>query len=442
MKKHIDVVLPQARPDGSQGNAQFITDTMAAVRLAQNRRSFSNVLHRMIKPGFKRNYFGRLKTLSPAMLVALVLCAAVLLSGTTYAAIRYVPALLHITGKSITQRGTTLYTIPGFADCIGKGQQSVQQFELNKSAPPTSDDEVQKIVQARCESGPALLDAFVRKAWPTYGSHSKWQDGDTIYYASPYSLGTVQSVSANYVTLTYSGSNSSQTFTVPAGQKLNVYSAGVKSSLAQIKKGDTVFAVVRLSDIYHQIPSLTQKSPGVAYFKPSPDQQPPKVIGLIGLIKLSLPYDYYLIKQTYLSELQSCMGNPGEYCATGSGQIDIFPREGGEGASNPELQRSADSTQRIITGKVTALGANTLTLKSSSGASYSVTAPESAFSDYNTTYAPQYDAYGTLQIGTTVSVTYFQPKDANSHVITPSQIFNIGLLLDGNPKSNKPVEQY
>jgi len=417
-------------------NEAFIAKTMQAISRQQTQKIFGNTLSRANAPAGNR-IFRWLRQLPVALAIAVIVASVVGLSGMVYAAVRYVPALVKVTESTETARGTKAYWAPGFKDCTSDG---TQRFEVRKDAPALSEADVQSIIQARCETDTA--GKFVQHAWPTYGANKVWKTGDLIYYAQPANEGSLQKVSSTSVTVSeYSGNTlTSKMYKVQAGKTLTVYANGVQVPLSSLHKNDTVYVINRISEKYTDFKDLKPiKSEGsIQYMTPGGAPQP-KPVGTIGLIKLSQPLRYYGTMQNYLTELPPCMGNAGEFCPS-TGSIDVFPRVGGEGASNPDLVMSSKNVYRQISGTVTSLDDTALTLKSSSGKLYSVTAPQGAFADYSTNYAPVYGAVGVLKIGTSVSVRYSQPAGAKAQTITPNQIMSVELMLEGDIKGGKDTQ--
>jgi len=424
--KYCTAQLIAARPEKS-GNEGFIARTMHAIQTADTHATFPVVLHEPNIPLRKRLYM-RVKGLPTAALVALIIASAVGLSGVVYASIRFAPDFIKILNKSTNNRGATEYSVPDFAKCATDYGPVTEKFELKKDAPRLSDEEIKKTIQARCEL--AGVNDFVAKAWPTFGTHKDWQDGDDIFYTRPDLLGTLQSASADKAAMTYYGGQpQTKTYDAQPGQNIVAFAGGAKIPISQLKPGDTVFTVVRVTETYHKTWTNTSN--------PNPRPQ-----GLVAIIKLSLPNQYYGTMQQYLTELPACAGNPGEYCPN-TPSIDVFPRIGGEGATNPLYKNQPGYVFREVTGTVTQLDADSLVLKSHSGKKYTARVPANAFTTYNTDYAPNYtDIDATLQIGSTVSIIYSQPPKADARTITPEQITRINLLLDGLQPKQGGVKQY
>ncbi|HSW74885.1 MAG TPA: hypothetical protein VLG16_03375 [Candidatus Saccharimonadales bacterium] len=409
-------------------NTAFVTDTMRAVRSQAARAAFERNLNGIKKPK-RRNggLLAKFKQLPVGVVVLVMLLVAVGLSGAVYAFARYAPDLVKITNSAITSRGTKAYWAPAFTNCTTDG---TQKFERNKNASQLSDADVQNLITARCEED--IVDGFVSRIWPTYGTNKVWKDGDTIYYARPDAIGTLRSVSKANVVVNESASGTQlKTYNAQPNQQITAYANGVKVPLSSIKAGDTVYVITRVSDIY-TMPFHADSSGSVEYMAPT-TQTPPKTVGAIGIVKLSQPLRYYGGLQNGLTELPPCMGNAGEYCPS-TASIDVYPREGGEGAVNPQLVDVDPSKNREISGMVTELNDATLKLRSSSGKIYMVSVPGDGFSQYNRQYAPAYSDDATLRIGSNVSVLYSMSAKTSAQNISASQVIKVRLMLDGDVK--------
>lgn len=416
-----------------QPNVAFVLGTMRAVRSQAAHNAFEQNLKNTDR-SLHVSLFTKLKRLPAAIAIALILLTAVSLGSAVYALVRYVPNLVKITSSATTPRGTKEYWAPAFAGCTSNG---TRKFERNKDAAQLSDADVQKLIKARCEEN--VIESFPSHAWPTYGTHKVWKNGDTIYYARPDAIGTLQTASATSITVNESATSSQlKTYKVQPGQQITVYYDGVKVPLSSLHANDSVRIITRVSEVYTK-PQRLDPSLSIQYTQPANHSQP-VVVGVIGIIKLSQPLQYYGSMQNDLTELPPCIGNAGEYCPS-TASIDVYPREGGEGATNPSLVDPDPSRNREISGIVTVLNSATLKLKSSSGKIYTVNVPSNGFADYNIHYAPGYGDDATLRVGTTISVLYNVPAGKSAQVIAPSQIINVRLLLDGDVKQGS-AKQY
>ncbi len=415
-----DAKIVAASPYSDKINS-FVKQTMQQINRAHPPKKQSFVLWAQLhKPAF----------------ALLAFIAVVLLGSAVYAAVHFAPAFVQLLGKETNQRGATEYSIAGFGDCAKNDGPALKRLEVKKDAN-LSDDEVHKILQARCEM--LWLQNFPGKVWPTTGTNAEWKDGDTIYYTRLDMLGGYKNGDQNHATIDFGGNVVEHT--PPNGEKIRAFAAGEEIQLGGLKPGDTVFTISRVSETYHEMKgAVFNKSMNQLNVYPS---EQPKVIGLVALFKMSLPLDYYIEKQMYVTEVPECPGNPGELCPN-TASVDVYPRAGGEGASNPYRTPFTESNiMRQISGTVTQLGDDTLTLKSRSGKTYTVTVGDAGFKDYNQNYTQAYGSEDvTLRVGSTVQIIYVQAQNDDVTKITKQQVERVTLQLDSlNPKKDT-IKQY
>lgn len=428
MKEYtFDAQIIAATPHSDKTNS-FVKDTMKQIKRSTtatqtHQNSFAYWFQHLSKPALA--------------LVAVV--AITLIGSAVYAAVHFAPALVQLLGKETNQRGATEYSVAGLEACEKQNGTIPERFEVRKDAPGMADDEVKKILQARCETD--WLQDFAGKRWPTYGTNAEWKDGDTIYYTRLDMLGTAGTVSDTKATVVFGGDRPVE-HTPPQGEKITAFAAGEEIAISDIKPGDPVFTISRVSETYRDMSKYYKGPKDSQNPRPEAPHSQPQVIGLVALFKMSLPLAYYMEKQNYLTEIPECMGNAGELCPN-TPSIDVYPRAGGEGASNPHRDAyDENSVYREISGTITALSDDTLTLKSRKGNTYTVTVGDAGFAAYNRNYKGNYtDIDATLKVGSNVAVRYGQPKNANAKTVTKEQVDMVVLQLEGtNPK--KSVQPY
>lgn len=422
MKEHtFDAQIIAATPHSNKTNS-FVKEVMRKIN-----QSSGPAL-----PRGRRGFIGWLTHLHKPAIALAAFVMVVLLGSAVYAAVHFAPALIQLLGKETNPRGATEYSVAGFAACSNM-HNPVDRFEIASGAPALNDEEVRKILQARCET--QWLQAFPGKQWPTYGTNSEWKDGDTIYYTRLDMMGTVATISETNAGIILGGRTVD--YTPPQGEKIRAFTAGKEVSLDSIAPGDSVFTISRVSETYRK-PDVFAHNKAESAINDRPNEQP-KTLGLVAVFKLSLPIEYYLQKQGYLTEIPECFGNKGELCPN-TPSVDVYPRTGGEGATNPYLQNVADGVSREISGSITELNDDTLTLKSRSGKLYTVSVGDSGFKVYNRDYTAPYAAShidATLKVGSHVSVHYHQPKDADAQTIAKEHVWRVVLQLEGtDPKKN------
>jgi len=419
----------------------FETHIIAANPHGDQTNSFIKSVMQKIAAPKKQNFLQALVNLQKPAIALAAFVIVVLLGGAVYAAVHFTPALIQLLGKETNSRGATEYSVAGFADCAkNTGGLATQKFEIKAEAPHLTDDDVQKILQAKCEL--SWVNKFVDSTWPKYGTNPEWKDGDTIYYARTDILGNVVHSDKSGYSVRF-GQNQTSERAAVAGETLKAYAGDQEISLDTIRPNDTVFTIVKVSEIYHDLSKYGWDKEKNSITMPitEPDNHM-TVIGALAVFKLSLADKYYGSMQDYITEVPECVGNAGEYCPN-TPSIDVYPRVGGEGATNPNSKVYEDGVVRMISGTVTTLSADTVTLKSRTGNIYTATVGEAGFEVYNRDYtAPYAPVDAKLKIGSTVMIMYNQPKNANPKTITKEQISRVGLQLESlNPKRDN-IKQY
>jgi hypothetical protein len=110
--------------------------------------------------------------------------------------------------------------------------------------------------------------------------------------------------------------------------------------------------------------------------------------------------------------------------------IDFWPA-GSEGASNPYLESSTNTTGEIM-GRIVNDSTDTLQLKTSSGRIISVVYPLNSVSNFNTNYGPNYGL--DVDLGDEIYVSYSGSMTQNNTINT-NQIISSSLIIKGNVKA-------
>lgn len=426
----LEALLLGARP---RTGGEYSDLTQAVMSQIRRNRIFSRQMN-VKQP--KRGLFRKLRTLHGGGLVVAIFVAFILLSGVAYASVRFIPDLIEVIDKKLNTSGHLEYSVPAFANCYTLGQPKLDTFEVAPTAG-LSDEDVEKTLRAKCEL--MGMDKFANDIWPTYGENKEWKRGDTIFYARPDRLGKVKAITEHSLILEYSSGEKPTEYETFENRELEVYSKGERVALDALRPGDLVFSMVRVSEIYGA--GRSWESDGVQFAQPADAQ--PRVRGVVGAVKLTLPERYYYEMQQYVHQVRPCEGNPGERCSDGprGAGIDIFPREGGEGARNPYApggEAAASRTGRTITGTISVIRSDEFTIISGKGTKYIVRAPRSIIDTYNTTYAPHYTPYDVQAgKGSWVSLSYSQDPKADRKVIRMEDIVRLMLLTDISPKGGK-----
>ncbi|HUB92921.1 MAG TPA: hypothetical protein VMB52_00265 [Verrucomicrobiae bacterium] len=285
-------------------------------------------------------------------------------------------------------------------------------YAVNPAIPINSED-VQKVLIAKCELN--TVTGFANAIWPTYGTHPQWRNGDYIYYARPDLLGQLGTVTKNTLVLLHPGDTTipEQTYTTPLHQSIAAYYYGKPIALSDLHPGDTIFSIVRVREVY--------SSDG-----PASNGGSPVVQGIVGLVKLAYPLQYYQGMQNDVIALNPCIGNPGEQCPQPLNQFNIFPSDNNNmNSQQPTTPRN--STTREIAGSITQLTDNTIIIRGSAGDIYTIILPSGIIASYNARIAPNESPHVTVQTGSSIDVMYVQPSGSDPHTITAQQIDTLSL---------------
>lgn len=413
----LEILLLSARPRPSE----YSQMTQAVMQQITREAVLHRQLRKHTEKSKKRGLIARIRMLHGAGLIIAIIAAVILITGAAYASVQFVPDLIRIIHKKQNAVGRIEYDVPGFERCDHSGRPIQDKFEISPAAH-LSDSEVEKVLRAKCEL--MQLDTFVRNTWPTYGDHKEWKDGDHIYYTRTDVLGDVIAISKQTLTLKNNGGvNQTATYRAFNNQGIKAYSRDQQIDVNAIKPGDYVFSVLRVSEVYHSPETLM--GPKAAQVMA---QSPPEPLGLIAVVKMSLPEQYYTSLQKYVQPVVPCLGNTQERCSNGPGgvMIDIFPR-GSEFMHNPYARADQKELEsREINGLVTAINEHNLTIKAGSGTVYTVAIDKSVIGSYNTDVAPSYN-YGNdalVRSGSWVRVMYKQkPNEDHQHIAVPDILF-------------------
>lgn len=413
----LEILLLSARPQPGE----YSQMTQAVMQQIAREVVLRRQLQKHAEKSKKHGLIARMRMLHGAGLVIAIVAAAIFITGVAYASVQFVPDLIRIIHKKQNAVGRIEYDVPGFERCDHSGRPAQDKFEVSPAAR-LSDDDVEKVLRAKCEL--MQLDTFVRATWPTYGDHKEWKDGDHIYYARTDVLGKVITIDKQTLTLQNDGGvNPTATYKAFNNQGIVAYNRDQQIDIGTIKPGDFVFSVLRVSEVYHSPETLKGQDAGRIMA-----QSPPKPLGLIAVVKMSLPEQYYASLQQYVQPVVPCMGNMQERCSNGPDgmMLDIFPR-GNEFMRNPYARADRGELEpREVSGQVTAINEQSLTLKASSGTVYTVAIDKSVVDSYNTGVAPSYD-YGDealVRSGSWISVAYKQkPGEDHKHIAVPDIVF-------------------
>lgn len=405
----LEQMLISAAPESNAQLHSFVTKTMERIRVHANADA------NFPKTTKLNGLLGRVKRLHGISLALFIMAVTLAFGGITYAAIKYIPDLIRIDKKETNSRGQTEYTANNFTDCQKVNETEIialKRFAIIQGTETLPDSEITKILQAKCEL--LLVDDIIRTTWPTNKKSDGGQNNTELVYSRAKLLTELVSIEDNKVKVINSESGQVEIFSSESGKKLKVLDRTVEVPPSSVHPGDTLMIVGE----------VVEGSPGGI----------PKETGLVGLVKLSLPLEYYFEKQRYIVDIPACLGNQDEFCPS-TPHINIYPRLGGEGAINPYLPPASVSAEwqpYQISGEVTEITGNRLVLRSYSNNIYSVTLNENGISDYNTNYSTVYTKQGTdatVRVGSPVYIVYFQPPGSNPKDIKGDQVMQLNLML-------------
>lgn len=329
--------------------------------------------------------FARLRHLPRAALVAMLLAALVVVSGTAYAAYQ----LWLKPHATIQQFGTNQYgreqALVGFQNCKDTASAT---YEVKSSANLTA-EQVRQLLQARCE-----MDAIT--SWANSNQPPTPSTMTTLYPGAF----TVSSIHGD----TYNLHGTNEDITVNATKDTSFIVHGMQEGKDAIHTGDTVGYVEQ--DTYPT---------GGGW----PTTRKP-----IAIVRLEMPANMYEPSlQNQVAKRQDCAGNPGESCVNNA-SIDVYPRNGESNAAP-----TVAGTHRQIQGRIVNHKDATVTIKASSGALYIITAPLDFIAKFNTQYSQNYQNT-TIQNGDMLTVDYVQPDNANPKTILPDQLQSVSLMIE------------
>lgn len=396
-----------SRPNGYEMNHSFADKVMEKINhpeILSNRIRTMNVTK-------KETFMTKLKHLPKIAVVAIVLGAILILSGTAYATYQlfWAKPSVHLEQLTTSTSGRE-EAILSTNEC---GPLTAQHYELKKGATITA-DRIPAIVQAQCE-----LKSIDSWAQSVYQDVSTPQPKDGSPYDETFarvSMAThLQSIQKDSITFAAIDKYQMPATTFATSPSVKYIVNGKEDSLSSIHTGDVVAYVVT-SKLH-----LTQTKDGGYSGGGMPAQT------LVAVVKLSMPFeDYDQLAWQSLSERSPCYGNPDDNCIAGGASIDLYM---GGSSKIPE-----GTMMKEIQGVVTAFDGPTVTIKSSSGTLFRVTTPTDVITDYNVNKAAQHYNNQKVIIGSSIDVNYTEAEDQHATDINASYMrFMIELVSKGDP---------
>jgi hypothetical protein len=359
----------------------------------------------------KETFMTKLKHLPKLAVVAIVLGALLILSGTAYATYQFFWAKpsVHLDQLTTSTSGRE-EAILSTKEC---GPLAAQHYELKNGATITA-DRIPAIVEAQCE-----LKSIDTWAQSVYQDVSTPQPKDGSPYDETFvrvSMAThLQAIQKDSVTFAAIDKYAMPAQSFATSPSVKYIVNGKEDKQSSIHTGDVVAYVVT-SKLH-----LTQTKDGGYSGGGMPAQT------LVAVVKLSMPFeDYDQLAWQSLAERSPCIGNPDENCIAGGASIDLYM---GGNSKIPE-----GTTMKEIQGVVTALDGRTVSIKASSGTIYRVTTPTDVITDYNVNKAAQHYNNQKVVIGSSIDVNYNEAPDAHATDINASYMrFMIELVSKGDP---------
>jgi hypothetical protein len=388
----IEQKLIGSRPADRAGNTDFVSKTMEAVERASGRQSFAAALNQP-KESLIMKIRIKLQHLPKIAIIALVAVGVGLLSGTAYAAYRWLEPKVTITEiNPSNQDGRREYSLD---------QQCGDSIFVNKppkyevvSGSHISDEEALKVFQNSCAYN-ALTD-FIEKTWVSDNdneSAEKKKPGDpvTIYTSNNLfagsnsenfglTFGKVTAFDGTSITISqtmyvidrtntstatklggyeYYPEGVTVTRTLSVLPEAQVWDKGAPSATNVLKIGDTVRLV-------HKTVNILDKNKNLG---------PQTVNGAAGIVRTDVDGAYLADEATgnpaivkALAGLYDCHNNRPYICAGPLGQAmaqvyNSFP----DGASKDEYLRTdlddKERQERMIQGRITGIDGKRLTIK-------------------------------------------------------------------------------
>ncbi len=412
-----EALLHAARPHTAPRNTEFTDKVMSSIK---SHEIFSAHVRNM-SVNKKETLFMKFRHLPKFAIIAIALGALLLVSGGAYAAYQLLwqKPEVHVSEPTTSVSGREEVVI-SLAQC-GDGAGLGSRYELKKNATIRAED-VPKVLEARCEL--AAINTWAQKAFLPEGYRAPFHndreyDALEVYVASATHIKT-RDVSS----ITFEGQNKYNLaeVTIHTPSSVRYIADGKEVTSNDISSNDPVVYITKSKT--HMVPQNC--TPQHCSIQPTELSKE-----LVAVVKLSLPFEYYdQLAWQSLTERQVCMGNPSDSCLTGySGAIDIYV--GSAQVTNQAIMKE-------IQGVITAIEGKTITLRSSSGSTFTVTTPTDAVSIYNTNKANQYYDGKTVKVGSSVSITYAEDKATHSKNIQAKDLMYVQLKTEVVSKGDKP----
>jgi len=333
----------------------------------------------------------------PKFALALAVIATLLaVSGTTYAAYQlwFKPnATVQQFGQNQEGRNEALVT---FKNCQN---QASTRYEVKSNASLTA-PQVEQLLRARCEMD--AINKWALSASPTT------TEAPPMAYPGAF---TVTKIDGTKVSL----HNPTYDTTVTVTEKSIAIINGVPVAASSIKVGDLVTYV--------------------EHYTYNPGGGHPTSRTLLAIVTLQLPAEFYdTTMQNMVATRKACYGNPTESCIE-SGLIDVYPRNG---ENNMATVEPGDNFE--VQGRIVKHDGNTVSLRASSGAVYTFTAPHDVIAKFNTENSAGYENT-KIGVGDMLMILYTKKQGEDPKAIQPNQLRSVSLLIELISKQD-PLKKY
>jgi len=411
-----NALLVAARPKGHRNDDSFTDKVMD---LLEPPEILSSAV-RSMNVTKKETFMTKIKRLPAFALIAIVIGATLLLSGSAYAAYQLLwqKPEVHVSApeQSVSGRDEVVILLKQCGDST-----LASRYELKKNATITA-AQVAGVVQARCE-----LDAIGTWAMNTFPHDERFAPSNAKEHDSIM-------LDTSFATHIKSRSHDSITFTglTKYNQPDKTYTVN-KDTRFVVDGHDVAPEKIGLDDPVVYITTETYRIGDSSNCGQSCSVSS-EFVGttLHAVVKLSMPFENYdQLAWQSLTERTTCAGNPNDSCLTGFiGGIDLYT-----GSTTSELGKTE---MKEIQGTVTQLDGKSVVIKSSSGSIFTITTPTDVISTYNTHKAGQYNNQA-VKIGSTLRVSYVESADQHAKTLHGGMLMSVYLQTETVGKGDLPA---
>lgn len=413
-----EALIIASRPASRHQNKYFTDKVMRSLHSPE---ILSSSLRRMSVTK-KETFMAKIKKLPAFALVAIVIGATLLLSGSAYAAYQLLwqKPEVHVSAptKSVSGRDEVAISLKQCGD-----SKLASRYELKRNATITV-DQVADVVKARCELD--AIGTWMKKEFG--GSESRMRPGVRTAYDSEYVSGSMAThiKTRDATSITFVGlskyNQPDKTFTNSAS--VRYFADGREVKADAITESDPIVVITRYRERMTPEEGCNEMHCSISGALLGED--------LLAIVKLTLPFENYdQFAWQSLTERTECAGNPNDSCLTGYiGGIDLYSGSGPKGMDGKEM--------REIQGVVTELKGTSVVIKSSSGTLFTIITPRDVVSSYNANRASQYNNQ-TVKIGSAISVSYIENVDQHSKTLQGDMLLSVYLRTEMVGKSDAPT---